>query len=507
MTKLRIISLVLAGAAAAFVTAQGLRHAHAAGQSSEMSPHVRELVWPLPANDRKYGAINGHHIWQYVKEQAQIAEHYRDNGHPQFWGRIIGTSADAADAQWLVNKFKQIGLSDAHIQPFNLQPQWFPQSWNVTMTSGGKSVTLESAQPVYRSPGTKGSGLDLQAVWVGLGTPADFLGRDVRGKAVFISRTNPPGFCPQCTVEESRNGPLILAAKKGAAALFYVYTALPGNAKYESYPTRTDVPTFALGREDGQTVEKMIAGAPAGHPIHVKVRMDVKMVPHLKTALVWGTLPGQTDETIYLTAHRDGWFDAATDNASGVAAMIGLAEYFAKIPKSQRRRTMVFVGLDGHHNSGPGCCVGEDWLAAHRKEFFGKTALMINVEHVSSVLTAQFHGKIGPTDMYIPLPWYAGGASRPRLERIVANAFDEFGVAADTFPRQTPPAGDLGRFYKFVPGLEFQTNDFIYFHTNENTPNTVSWSGLQSITRADAKIIDEVNKLSLKDLQRPVGTP
>ena len=61
-----------------------------------------------------------------------------------------------------------------------------------------------------------------------------------------------------------------------------------------------------------------------------------------------------TDETIYVIAHRDGWFDAAGDNAGGVASMIGLADYFAKLPKSQRRRTMIFIGTDGHHSIRPG---------------------------------------------------------------------------------------------------------------------------------------------------------
>jgi len=28
-------------------------------------------------------AFDGKHLWQYVMEQAEIARHYRDNGHPQ----------------------------------------------------------------------------------------------------------------------------------------------------------------------------------------------------------------------------------------------------------------------------------------------------------------------------------------------------------------------------------------------------------------------------------------
>src|ERR1035441_9139922 len=71
---------------------------------AQVQPEYMETS--LPEADRAYGTIDGKHIWQYVKEQAAIAEQYRDQGHPQFWGRIAGTSGDVADAQWLLDKFK-----------------------------------------------------------------------------------------------------------------------------------------------------------------------------------------------------------------------------------------------------------------------------------------------------------------------------------------------------------------------------------------------------------------
>jgi hypothetical protein len=40
-------------------------------------------------------------------------------------------------------------------------------------------------------------------------------------------------------------------------------------------------------------------------------------------------------------------------------------------------------------------------------------------------------------------------------------------------------------------------------HTVADTPDNVPWTGLEAITRAYAKIIDEVNKIPLKDLQKP----
>jgi hypothetical protein len=151
------------------------------------------LQWPLPASERAYSPIDGKHLHEYVEDLAAISRHYRDSGHPQFWGRIIGTSADAETAQWMVGKFNKIGLSDVHIQPFDLPPQWMPQSWDVTATGSDQTLHLETAQPAYQTPATPAGGLDLEAAYVGTGSEADYIGRDVHGKAVFIFSMPLPG--------------------------------------------------------------------------------------------------------------------------------------------------------------------------------------------------------------------------------------------------------------------------------------------------------------------------
>ena len=74
--------------------------------------------------------------------------------HPKFWGRITGTSSDAESAAWLADKFRSVGVTDVRIQPLQLLPQWFPQTWRVTVTSGDETAELVSAQPFYRSAGT-----------------------------------------------------------------------------------------------------------------------------------------------------------------------------------------------------------------------------------------------------------------------------------------------------------------------------------------------------------------
>ena len=82
-------------------------------------------------------------------------------------------------------------------------------------------------------------------------------------------------------------------------------------------------------------------------------------------------------------------------------------------------------------------------------------------------------------------------------------AFRQFGVPLWTTPSPKPPAGDLEKFYWFLPGVVAQSNDFITMHTTEDTPANVPWTGLEAVTRAYAKLIDDVNKIPLKDLQRP----
>ena len=448
----------------------------------------------------KYAAIDGKHLWQYVVEQADIARHYRDSGHPQFWGRLAGTTADVEDAEWLLNKYKQIGL-ETRLQTVNFfAPQWAAESWSVTAAAGTKFIPIASAEPAYASPGTDGKELDLEVAYVGLGSEADFANRDVRGKAVLLIKV-PSSY-------QAGPADLIKRAEDHGAAAILSTDLRGGNYNVQSYRAYTKVPTFNLGTKDGEAIRDLIAASGAVAP-HVKIRLDAKWVPNQKSYLVWGTLPGMTDETVYVIAHRDGFFDASGDNASGVATMLGLAEHFAKIPKSQRRRTMVFLGTDGHHQIKPGG-FGREWLVANRDKFFSKTALMINAEHPAEVMT--HGGTAGSTTAGVPLEWYAGG--RPQLQKIATDAFREFGVPVWAEPGVRPPGGDLGRFYWFVPGVVAQSNDFANMHTANDSPEVVSPSGLEAVTRAYARIIDDVNRIALKDLQVPVtsdpnasGTP
>jgi hypothetical protein len=396
-----------------------------------------------------------------------------------------------------LGKYRQIGLTDVHAQTVKFfLPQWVAKSWSVTLNNGGNETPLVSAQPSYGSPATNGKTLDLEAVYVGLGSEADFAGRDVRGKAVVLAIGRIPHYVGSPEVRKR-------AMAHGAAAILG-FQLEDGNYNMQPYHSGTNVPTFHLGTKDGIAIRTLIE---SGARPHLKVRVDADWVPNEKSYLVWGTLPGATDETIYFETHRDGWFEAAGDNASGIATMLGLAEHYAKIPQSKRRRTMIFIGSDGHHNSQP---LGNEWLVANRARFFSKTALMVHPEHPAEVLTdgeivtdsvnAGHAISVDTTTASIPDGWYAGGDSRPQLEKIAADAFREFGLPVTSKPKKDSP-------FSFVPTVVLETDNWLRMHTSLDTPDAVSWTGLEAATRALAKIIDEVNTIPLKDLQRPEDKP
>jgi peptidase M28-like protein len=448
------------------------------------------LALPIAAADT-YASIDGAHLKQYVEELAAMSRRYRDNGHPQFWGRIIGTDADEENGRWLAARFKAIGLSDVREQGFELPPQWMPQSWSVSASGGGKTLPLGSAQPTYRSEATPAGGLDLEAVDVGLATDADLARQDVKGKAVFFYSND-----YMSRHATASNGAWKRISEKGPAAIF-ITLMIPGNIRFQFYPVQSPVPTFSLGLEDGLAVREMIARSPGGAAPRVSLRLDVKMVPDLKTATIWGTLPGATDENIMVVAHRDGWFEGANDNGTGVATLLGIAEHFAKVPAAERRRTITFVGSTGHHD---GTAESGTWLLQH-KELFAKTALIINCEHTAANQLVAYNGTVRKASSTSPLMWYVGGSAQ--LEQIVLGAYQTFGVPIyDRGERSA--AGEIGRIQNLAPSMQL-IDTGLYWHSDLETPDIIPAAGLAATTRAYAKIIADVNTVDLKDLQRPAA--
>jgi hypothetical protein len=441
------------------------------------------LRWPLPPGEQAYGKIDGTHIKQYVNEITGIARQSRDDGN-QYWGRISGTKYDDMAEAWVEAKFKAAGLQNIHRQYFDLPPQWFPTKWDVSL--GGK--TLTTARPAARSVATPAGGLDLDVVWVGLGTEADFAARSVTGKAALIYSIPTPSV-----INHSANfmGALKRAQEKGAAAAI-VLLAIPGNFSAELNSAADKIPTFSVGIDDGASIREAIEGGGA----RIRMNLTVEMRPGLRDATVWGELPGTTDEDIIVFAHHDSYFQGATDNASGMATMVTLAEHFASIPKAQRRRTMKFATTSGHHNGS----LGVKWMHDNRNTFLAKTALMLNCEHVSVTQTYYWGANLRRSNQTDARRWWVYGSDK--LASMALNAYRTFGVA--TYHEMEPNAsGDMGQASLDAPSVQMIESPAFY-HTDHDVPENVPMTGLEAVARAYAKLIDSVNTVARSEL---IGTP
>lgn len=441
---------------------------------------------PLAAADQKYAALDGARMKQSVNDITAISRKSRDEGI-RYWGRIAGTKADKEMEEYAARRFREIGLQDVHMQPFNLPPQWFALDWEVSASGGGQTLALKTAFPSGRSASTPPAGLDLDVVWVGAGTELDYAGRDVKGKAVLITSFPTPSANIHTA---SQNGAMERAAQKGAAAtLLNIY--LPGNVINEAGGA-PGLPSFAIGNDDTAGLRRMMEKGPT--KVHVK--LSTEMRANLTDANVWGTLPGATDEEIVIFAHHDGYFEAAFDNATGSATMLGLAEYFAKIPQAQRKRTLKFVSTAAHHAGSP----GTRWMYDNLSGAMSKTVLVINCEHTS--ITQQYLQ--GPdlrrSNGINAERWWVNGSDK--LASLVLDAYKTFGVAV--LEGMEPGAsGDMGPIGRVVPSIQLITSPY-YYHSDHDQPSDVPEAGLERVARSYAKIIDQVNAMDRASLKGEV---
>jgi hypothetical protein len=331
-------------------------------------------------------------------------------------------------------------------------------------------------------PSTPSDGLELDLVWAGMGTAADFAGRDVKGKAVLIQDILTPGVLNRWINNE---GVVQRAIEHGAAAVGIIYGVADNFALWEG--TRTG-PGFNVGFDDGKVLRELLGKE---QPVKVKLKMTSEMRPGLKTASVLGTLPGTTDEEVIIIAHIDAFFEGALDNGSGVAVMAGLLEHFAKIPQAKRRRNIRFLASAGHHG-GP----GTNWLHEGRETELAKTVLMINLEHVAAVRTKYWGAKLRMTTAVSPMRWWVYGSKS--LLDIALTSFSRFNVGI-TADMDTNASGEMGQAARDAPSIQVITSPEVK-HTEQDTSDWVPANGLEQIGRAYARIIDQVNTLDRKDL-------
>ena len=134
-------------------------------------------------------------------------------------------------------------------------------------------------------------------------------------------------------------------------------------------------------------------------------------------------------------------------------------------------------------------------MADNKEAVFGKTALLINCEHTALTAVYGFAGSTKSNATAAKGLYVTPGPLTP----IVLDALRTFGVPTYAGISDRP-AGEIGRVYQFAPSMQL-IDASLYYHTDAEVADLIPAAGLESVTRAYAKIIDDVNKLSLQQMR------
>jgi hypothetical protein len=442
--------------------------------------------WPLTPEQQVYSSIDGTRMKRQVVDLADIALEYRDEGH-QWWGRLPGTSADRASMDYMTRAFEDLGLS-VDTFPFTLPTDWRPRAFSASYTVEGSAAhQLSTVFPVARTKATWPEGLTADAVWVGIGSGADFIGRDVAGKAVVIYSVFVPGGRSHSASDRAGLFDAnTRAVELGAAAIINVM-AVPGNGQFQPEGGVADVPHFTLSMDEGFALKEHLDN---GEAVSVHLTLEVDELVDLQTAYTVATLPGMSDEQIVIMTHTDGYFTAALDNASGMASALELARFYASKPIEQRPRTLKFIQFPDHHHGEVSLrnFIDEQWP-------WDTVAVKLTMEHPSQTLLFMYNDSLTPTNAVGAFRWNALGSER--FERMIFDTFREFGVSLYAM-EDRPKNGS------FAPS--FHIIDHVIYHTSLDVPELVPATGLERATRAFAAALDRANEMTLEEL-RGVGFP
>ena len=276
--------------------------------------------WPNDVPAAIHAEVDGVAVLETVRELSRF---HRVQGSPGF----------AAAAEHMQKKALAAGLADAVVERFPADGQTRYAHFRSYLGWDPRSGTLEEISPTPRlhasfpempvalADYSQDADVTAELVDVGMGTsPADYEGKDVRGKIVLAD-----GGLPAVHRLACREG--------GAAGFVSDYpnqtTAWSGDDRdlvrwghLDPYETGNRF-AFMVSRRQAQDFRDRLA---RGDRIVLRARVAAKMVPSTYDVVV-ATIPG-TDPAageIVLTAHLCHQSAGANDNASGSAAIFEIA--------------------------------------------------------------------------------------------------------------------------------------------------------------------------------------
>jgi len=453
----------------------------------------------VPAGEERFDALRGERIRPDVAKIVEFSQKSRASGD-RVWGRVTGFSSAQATIEWAASRFKEVGLRDVAVQEYAAAPDtpmWWATSWearvigNPAFGAGSNDVVLHSAVPTSGSM-IEGESIKGPLVFVGAVTDPALAAIDVKGK-IAVQHLKPERGAyseRRPTVERAQ-----ALAKRGALAVINVIEQT-GNMHIRDFGN-CGVPCFNVGTLDGAFVEAAIARAASAKtaPVQIELKLAAKRLTGLKGHNAFGIVPGKSDENIIVNAHADGWYDAAGDNADGLAVLIAMARHFAKA-ENQPARTLVFVASGGHHSTGLN---GPANFVKANPVLTAKTVMVLNLEHIAQFEIVAGSWMVNPREQ--PMNFGIDNSS-PYLQALGKRAMQRYGFNLNpTFT--TSVAGDLGGYGPLGVARVQAIHSGPMYHASGDVLDTISVPGLERAARFYTYFVSEAAKASRAQINPP----
>ncbi len=271
------------------------------------------------------------------------AENIKDTVHTlaSFGSRVTGYPGERKAAEWVLNKFKDIGLKDVKGPVRFDVPVPMDEEQTLLTVEGAKSESF----PLYplwpnlvRTPQTPPEGIEGKLIYAGKGSAAEYNGKDVQGSIVLLDY-----FCGT----DWFNAPLL-----GAKAVIFIdphpQPALRGEAEAKFLTTPIHLPRFWADKETGEKLKRWAQKSPSAR-VRCKMQWEERPASRL-TGVIPGKDPTLKDEWIILHGYFDSMsvvprLSPGAEQACGIATLLEVARVLAK---HRPARSILVVASSGH---------------------------------------------------------------------------------------------------------------------------------------------------------------
>jgi hypothetical protein len=425
-------------------------------------------------------------------------------------GRLPGTEGERLASEYIAARFKSLNLkpagdSGSYFQSF---PFWSDGevSGDAKLELSGKTLRLgEDFYPLPYASSADLSGKKIVDAGYGIEAPElernDYAKLKCKGKVLLINCSSPDGVHPHSKFAKYNDlgERLALAAKKGAAAVLL----------YNEDPNLPD-PSSRFRRLGGGPLPAVFLTASGKAALGNKAKLGLLRYQLREVRQQGRNVAAFLDHgaarTLVIGAHYDhlGYGDdgsrhrgepaihnGADDNASGTAALLELARYYAN-QDLYRNHNYLFVAFSAEEKG----LIGSKYFADHSPIPLASLNYMLNMDMV---------GRLSES-LSLAI---SGVGTSPAWPKALA-AIQCYGMTTKTSESGVGPSDHTSFYLKDIPVLHFFTGTHSDYHLPSDDSDKINFEGLSLVTAYIASLINELDdegKLAFSKTQDASDAP